>query len=192
MVWLIIQSILLGCGLAMDAFSVSVANGLAEPDMSRKRRLTIAGVFGGFQLLMPLAGLALVRTIASFFQGFNRLVPWVALVLLCAIGGKMIFEALHSDDTEEKAAVGLGELLLQGVATSLDALSVGLTLEDYTIPEAVLSAVIIGAVTFGICLAGLHLGHRLGMKAASRATLWGGIILILVGIEIFVKGILSL
>ncbi len=192
MTWLIIQSILLGCGLAMDAFSVSVANGLAEGDMSRKRRLTVAGVFGAFQMLMPLLGLLLVRTVAAIFQGFSRLVPWVALILLSVIGVKMIFEALHPDGSAEKAAIRFGELLLQGVATSLDALSVGLTLGDRTIPEAVLSAGIIGAVTFGICLIGLYLGRKLGEKTMSRAVLFGGIILILVGIEIFVKGLLAL
>ena len=191
MVWLIIQSILLGCGLAMDAFSVSVANGLAEPAMERKRRMTIAGVFGVFQMLMPLLGLLLVRTVASLFQGFSRLVPWVALILLTVIGVKMIVEALHPDGPAEKAAVGFGALLLQGVATSLDALSVGLTLGDRTVPEAVLSAGIVGAVTFGLCLIGLHLGRKLGEKATSRAVLVGGVILILVGIEIFVKGLLA-
>ena len=190
--WLILQSLLLGCGLAMDAFSVSVANGLAEPGMGRGRRCTIAGVFGFFQLLMPLAGLFLVRALVGVFQGFSRLVPWVALILLLVIGGKMIFEALHPDDVAEKASVRFGELLLQGVATSLDALSVGLTLGDYSLPEALLSAGLIGAVTFGLCLIGLRIGRKLGEKATSHATLWGGVILILVGVEIFVRGILAL
>ena len=186
----ILESALLGVGLAMDAFSVSLANGLNEPNMKPLRMSGIAGVFAGFQALMPMIGWICVHTIVSKFTKLQAYVPIAALVLLLFIGGKMIYEGIKNRNSGiEKPAVGFGALMLQGVATSLDALSVGLTLGDRTIPEAVLSAGIIGAVTFGICVLGVKLGKRLGLKLAGKASVFGGVILILIGLEIFITGV---
>ena len=185
-----LNSILLGVGLAMDAFSVSLANGLNEPRMGAGRMCAIAGVYAGFQFLMPMAGWLCVRTVVEVFSAFQRFIPWIALALLVWIGGKMLFDGLHGDG-EETAAVGKGTLLVQGVATSIDALSVGFTIEEYPISMALVSALIIAVVTFGICLCGLALGKRFGTKLAGKASILGGLILIAIGLEIFLKGILA-
>jgi len=184
----ILNSVLFGAGLAMDAFSVSVANGLAEGRMPLARRLAVAGTFGAFQTAMPLLGWFCVYTVAEAFQAFQRLVPWIALVLLAFIGGKMIREGLR-EETEQKPLKG-GALLVQGIATSIDALSVGFTISEYPAAFALAESLIIGLVTFGICLAGVSLGGKIGTKVSEKATVFGGIILILIGIEIFVSGIL--
>ena len=126
-----LNSALLGVGLAMDAFSVSLANGLNEPQMKRGRMVSIAGVFGGFQALMPMLGWLCVHTIVQYFKAFDRFIPWIALILLGYIGGKMLWEGLHGGEDDEKPAMSFGMLLVQGVATSIDALSVGFTIADY-------------------------------------------------------------
>ena len=186
-----LNSILFGIGLAMDAFSVSMANGLHEPRMKTERMCLIAGTFGVFQVLMPLLGWACVHTIAELFEGFHRLIPWIALLLLGYIGGKMLLEGLRGEGGDaEPAAVGLGGLLLQGVATSIDALSVGFTIADFSWTAAMTEALIIGLVTFGLCMAGLRIGKHFGTKLAGRASVLGGVILIGIGLEIFLKGIL--
>lgn len=183
------HSALLGVGLAMDAFSVSLANGLNEPRMSVGRVGMMAGIFSFFQALMPLLGWVCVHTILQHFRAFEKLIPWIALLLLCYIGGKMLREGLHSDGGEEKAAVGLSALLMQGVATSIDALSVGFTIADYGWWLAFLCALIIAGVTFLICLAGLALGKRFGTALAGKAGILGGAILIFIGLEIFISGV---
>ena len=183
-----INSILLGAGLAMDAFTVSLANGLHEPRMRMRKRLGIAGVFAVFQALMPLTGWFCVRTVAEYFKAFSRLIPWIALILLSFIGGKMLLEGIRANsEADDVAAPALTKkaLLVQGVATSIDALSVGFTIAEYTAPAALTAALIIGAVTFVICMAGLYLGRRLGMKLAGKATILGGLLLIGIGLEIF-------
>lgn len=186
----ILNSILFGIALAMDAFSVSLANGLNEPQMKRKRMCEIAGTFCGFQIAMPLIGWFCVHTIAEKFQAFQRFIPWIALALLLYIGGKMLIEGIKNKSTdEEKPAVGFWALMLQGVATSIDALSVGFTISDYKFPEALTEALIIGIVTFVICIGGLILGRKFGTKLAGKAGILGGVILIGIGIEIFVKGV---
>ena len=184
-----LNSILLGVGLAMDAFSVSLANGLNEPRMRAGRMCAIAGVYAGFQFFMPMAGWLCVRTVVEIFSAFQRFIPWIALALLVYIGGKMLYDGLHGG-TEEPAAVGKGTLLVQGVATSIDALSVGFTIEEYPVSMAFVSALIIAAVTFGICLGGLALGKRFGMRLAGKASILGGLILIAIGLEIFITGIM--
>ena len=188
-----VNSVLFGVGLAMDAFSVSLANGLNEPKMSVGRMCTIAGVFAFFQIIMPMIGWFCVRTIAETFTAFQRAVPWIALVLLLYIGGKMLLEGLRggSDGSGEAAAVSPAGLLLQGVATSIDALSVGFTIADYPAAAACVEALIIGLVTFGICMIGLRLGKRFGTRLAGKASILGGVILIAIGVEIFLKGILK-
>ena len=184
----ILNSVLFGIGLAMDAFSVSVANGLRNPHMHASRRMIIAGTFGCFQTLMPLLGWLCVHSIAEAFQAFQPFIPWIALVLLVFIGGKMIWEGLH-DQSEAESLQG-GALFIQGIATSIDALSVGFTIAEYELVFAVTESLIIGIVTFGLCLAGLLLGGRVGSRISGKAGIVGGIILILIGIEIFVTGII--
>lgn len=185
-----INSVLFGVGLAMDAFSVSLANGLNEPCMSRGRMGLIAGTFCGFQILMPMIGWFCVRTVAEAFETFRRFIPWTALLLLLYIGGKMIIEGLRAaKDGEEKPAVGLKALVVQGVATSIDALSVGFTIAEYDFAAAMTESLIIGAVTFAICICGLLIGRKFGTKLAEKASILGGCILIAIGIEIFVKGV---
>ena len=185
-----LNSILFGIGLAMDAFSVSMANGLHEPRMKTGRMCLIAGTFGLFQILMPLLGWVCVHTIAELFTGFRRVIPWIALLLLGYIGGKMLLEGLRGEGSDADAvAVGLGGLLLQGIATSIDALSVGFTIADSSWPAALTEALIIGAVTFAICLAGLRIGKFFGTKLAGKASILGGVILIAIGLEIFLKGV---
>ncbi len=184
----LLNSVLCGIGLAMDAFSVSLANGLHERGMTVSRRLTITGTFAGFQTLMPMLGWFCVHTIAEAFRSFQRFIPWIALILLVSIGVKMIREGLQY--REETEALKGGALFVQGIATSIDALSVGFTIAEYEFPFALAESVIIGIVTFGICLAGIYLGEKIGTKLSGKATILGGIILILIGIEIFLTGIL--
>jgi len=182
-----LNSILFGIGLAMDAFSISLANGMNEPELPFHRAALIAGVFGIFQCIMPLLGWLCVHTIAEQFEAFRKFIPWIALILLLFIGGKMILEGIRSRGEEEKkTSLGLHMLIVQGIATSIDALSVGFTIADYTAPFAITESLIIGIVTFGICLAGLYLGRKVGTLISGKASIVGGVILILIGIEIFV------
>jgi len=206
-----LNSILLGVGLAMDAFSVSCANGLAEPRMRGGRMCLIAGTYAFFQFAMPVIGWFCVRTIAERFAAFQRFVPWIALVLLLAIGGKMLLDgiaarklekarkacplmrhptlaALYAERSERSLA--FGTLVIQGVATSIDALSVGFTIAEYGTVSALTASLIIALVTFAICLGGLAIGKKVGTKFESGATLLGGAILIAIGLEIGLKGIL--
>lgn len=184
------NSVLLGVGLAMDAFSVSLANGLNEPAMRRKKMCGVAGVFAFFQALMPMAGWVCVHTIVQYFRAFEKFIPWIALILLLFIGGKMLLEGIKINDEEtEKSKVGLAALFVQGVATSIDALSVGFTIAEYGLLMAVACALIIAAVTFVICMAGLMIGKKFGTKFSNKATIFGGVILIVIGLEIFVMGI---
>lgn len=184
------NSILLGVGLAMDAFSVSLANGLNEPKMKRGKMCRVAGVFALFQALMPMLGWVCVHTIVQYFKSFEKLIPWIALGLLLFIGGKMLVEGIkNKDGEEEKVGVGLGALLIQGVATSIDALSVGFTISDYGFVMALVCSLLIAIVTFIICMAGLFIGRKFGTKLANKATILGGAILVFIGIEIWVTGV---
>lgn len=179
-----VNSILLGAGLAMDAFSVSLADGMNEADMSLKRMASVAGVFAGFQFLMPLAGWISVHTLAYYFRAFAEFIPWIAFLLLSYIGGKMIYEGLVPH-AETKESTSGGTLLMQGLATSIDALSVGFAIASHTLMMALVCALLIALTTFGICMIGLKLGRLLGMKMAWRASFLGGVILITIGLEIF-------
>ena len=185
------NSVLLGVGLAMDAFSVSMANGLNEPDMKKSKMCGIAGVFAGFQALMPLIGWICVRTVVQYFKMFERCIPWIALLLLGFIGGKMLVEGIRDKDSgQEKPGLGMGALLVQGVATSIDALSVGFTIAEYGWLMALVAALIISAVTFVICMAGLVIGEKFGTKLSNKAQILGGVILIAIGLEIFITGMM--
>lgn len=184
------DSVLLGVGLAMDAFSVSLANGLNEPRMRRGRMSIVAGVYAFFQFLMPLVGWLCVRTVAQVFSAFQKFIPWIALILLLYIGGKMLIESLRGQESEQGSGpLTAGVLLLQGIATSIDALSVGFAISDYRFPMAFVSALIIAVVTFVICIAGLEIGKRFGTRLAGKAGILGGCILILIGLEIFIRGV---
>jgi len=181
------NSILLGVGLAMDAFSVSLANGLNEPNMKSGKMCGVAGMFSFFQALMPMIGWVCIHTIVQYFKSFEKLIPWIALALLGFIGGKMLYEGIKNKDNEtEKPGVGFAALLIQGVATSIDALSVGFTIADYDIGSALIAAVIIAVVTFIICMTGIVIGKKAGTRLAGKAGFFGGMILIFIGLEIFI------
>ncbi|MDO4475724.1 MAG: manganese efflux pump MntP family protein [Lachnospiraceae bacterium] len=187
----LVNSALLGVGLAMDAFSVSMANGLHEPKMKPGRMGLMAGVYALFQIMMPLIGWCCVHTIAQKFQLFEKAIPWIALILLLYIGGKMLLEGLHPEEEESEGCVKLAftTLLVQGVATSIDALSVGFTIADYGLGMALICALIIGVVTFVLCEIGLVIGKTVGTRLSGKASLLGGVILIGIGLEIFIKGV---
>ena len=185
-----VNSILLGVGLAMDAFSVSMANGLNETKMKKGKMFGMAGVFAFFQALMPMIGWICVHTIVTKFQAFEKFIPWIALILLAFIGGKMLVDGIKNKDSdEEKPGVGISALLVQGVATSIDALSVGFTIAEYNLTMAVVAALIIAVVTFIICMAGIEIGKKFGTKLSNKAQIFGGVILIAIGLEIFITGI---
>lgn len=186
----VFNSVLLGVGLAMDAFSVSMANGLNEPDMKKGKMSAIAGVFAGFQFAMPVIGWICVHTILQYFTAFETLIPWIALILLAYIGGKMLLEGLRNSDSEqEHQGLGIRVLIIQGIATSIDALSVGFTIAGYGWLMALTAALIVAVVTFTLCMAGLKIGKKFGTKLSNKAQILGGVILIVIGIEIFITGI---
>lgn len=186
-----VKSVAFGVALAMDAFSVSAANGLNEPAMRPRKIFGIAGMFAFFQALMPMLGWICVHTIAQEFEAFGKWIPWIALVLLSFIGGKMLVEGLRritSGETEaEPVKSGFWALVVQGIATSIDALSVGFDIAEYDWLMASVSALIIATVTFFICWIGVLIGKRLGMKLAGKASVFGGVLLIAIGLEIFIS-----
>lgn len=186
------NSALLGVGLAMDAFSVSLVRGLNDPRMKKSGLFATAGCFAFFQAAMPLIGWVCVHTVLEHFKAFERFIPWIALLLLFIIGAKMLADGIkhRGCDSEEKPKGGIGALLLQGLATSIDALSVGFTIADHNTSEASVCALMIAAVTFVICAFGVEIGKRFGCRFAGGAEIFGGIILIAIGLEIFITGII--
>ncbi len=187
-----LNSVALGAGLAMDAFSVSIVNALNEPKMKKNRMTGIAGVYAFFQFLMPMLGWIAVHEIVQYFKAFQKAIPWIALLLLLYIGGKMLIEGIRHKGEEVAASektLGMGTLLMQGVATSIDALSVGFAIANYGAVMAFAAAVIIAVVTFVICMGGLLIGKRVGERITNKAEIFGGVILIAIGIEIFLTGI---
>lgn len=195
----LVTNFLLGVGLAMDAFSVSIANALNEPFMKKGKMIGVAGTYAIFQFAMPMIGWICVHTVAEKFTSFQKFIPWIALILLLYIGGKMIVECIkesrkagsgEESSSEKTAAVlSFGTLMVQGIATSIDALSVGFTIAEYNVLTALVAGLIIAVVTFVICMVGLLIGKKVGEKLAGKAEILGGIILIGIGIEIFVKGV---
>lgn len=181
----IIESILLGIGLAMDAFSVSAVNGLNEPHMPKKKMYLITGTFGLFQAVMPVIGWFCVHVIAEAFETFHKMTPAIALALLLYIGGKMLISGIRGNGEEETPAVGFTDLMVQGIATAIDALSVGFTIADYGWKSALSCSAIIGIVTFVICIGGVRIGQAFGTKLSSKAQILGGAILIFIGVKIF-------
>lgn len=184
------NSIMMGIGLAMDAFCVSAANGLRCPNMTKKQVSTIASTFAFFQFIMPLIGYTCVHTILEYFTAFGKFIPWIALILLCYIGGKMLLGGIHATGDDEDDSSGfptIPVLIIQGIATSIDALSVGFTIADYSFVAALIEAVIIAIVTFIICVVGVHLGKTIGTGLKKHANILGGCILIFIGLEIFIS-----
>lgn len=185
-----INSVLLGGGLAMDAFSLSLVNGLNEPEMRRRKMCAVASVFALFQAMMPLIGWACVHTVVRYFRSFEKFVPYIALALLLFIGGKMLIEGIKNKNAPRVVTtLGIGTLLVQGIATSIDALSVGFTIAEYNATMAIACAAIIAVVTFAICIGGLLIGRKFGTRFSGKANILGGIILIAIGLEIFIKGV---
>ena len=193
------NSILIGIGLAMDAFSVSLANGLNEPYMPKTKIFGVAGIFGVFQGAMPFIGWLCIHTIAEVFGVFEQFIPWIALGLLGYIGGKMLFEGIKEykcrteggDECPVPQKLTLSALLVQGIATSIDALSVGFTISDYELSQATVCALLIAFVTFGICFAGVILGKKFGTAIAGKSSIFGGAILIFIGLEIFITSFIK-
>ena len=187
-----IENFLLGVGLAMDAFSVSLVNGMSEPCMKKKKVITIAFVFAFFQAMMPMTGWFCVHTIVDKFEIFRPYIPWIAFLLLLYIGADMLKDGVKSDSHNEncKQRLGLVALLLQGIATSIDALSVGFTLASYNVFMASIASIIIAVVTFVICSGGVIIGKRFGTHLSNKSLILGGSILIFIGVEILIKGII--
>lgn len=190
---LILNSILLGVGLAMDACAVSMANGLNDPNMKVRKVVLVALIFAFFQALMPMIGWICVRTVAQQFDKFTVAIPYIALALLGFIGGKMIYEGVtHKENSSEQQSnknLTAVVLLTQAVATSIDALSVGFTVSSYDVWQALTSVAIIALVTFAICVGGVYVGKKFGTKLGNKAEIFGGIILIGIGLEIFITGV---
>lgn len=189
MTQIIITSILLGCGLAMDACAVSMANGLKEPKMKINKIALIAFMFAFFQAAMPLIGYFVGSALLSKIEW---IIPWVALVLLSFVGGKMLYEGIkHKDEAEEddNKSLTFKALIIQAIATSIDALSVGFTISNYTILQAFICCAIVAVVTFIICVAAVFIGKKFGTKLGNKAEILGGIILIGIGLEIFITGV---
>ncbi len=187
-----ITAVMLGVGLAADAFSVSLANGLNENKMKTNKMLLVAGMFAVFQGLMPMLGWFFVHTLVEYFKVFEKFIPWIALVLLVFIGGKMLIEGWDNKcEEEEVKPLGIGLLLVQALATSIDALSVGFTIATHTFVPALVTALIIAIITFAICFIGIIIGKKFGTKLKNKASLLGGLILIIIGIEIFITGMIG-
>ncbi len=190
MITFFINAVSIGIGLAMDAFSVSLANGLYHPNMKNTLRIFIAGTFAFFQFLMPLIGWFCVHTIVSIFVELQKFIPWIAFIVLILIGGKMVIEGFKNKATDEEVSLNFKIILIQGIVTSIDALSVGFTISNVDILEALIESLIIGITTFIICLFGLYLGNKVGNKFNNKAIILGGIILIIIGSEILIKSFL--
>lgn len=195
LIW-ILTAIGLGVGLAMDACAVSMSNGLAEPKMKLGKIFTIAGFFGVFQIIMPIFGYLAVTVLSAtlgenFTRIFGYLVPWIALTLLLILGIKMIVEGIkegkdsNKENEESVKKLTIGGLFVQAIATSIDALSVGVIYGNVVSLEAYTTFLIIGIVTFGISVAAVFIGKKFGTIFSNKATIAGGIILCAIGLEIF-------
>ena len=190
----VFQSLLIGIGLAMDAFSVSLVSGLSEPKMKLSKMAGVAAVFGAFQGVMPLLGWICVHTLVTYFTAFTPFIPWIAFFLLAFLGGKTLWEGIREksdeacpDSESVEKTIGIGFLLLQGVATSIDALSVGFTIADYDFLKALYAVQIIAVVTFIVCFAGVFLGKEFGTRLAGKASILGGTILVGVGVYLLLN-----
>ena len=190
---LFIEFLLIGIGLSMDAFAVYICKGLAMRKVNKKQALVIGLFFGGFQALMPFIGWALGIQFQSYITNIDH---WIAFVLLVFIGGKMIVEAVKPEEEEAVEVMDppldIKEMFLLAIATSIDALAVGVTFAflDYPIVEAIS---IIGVTTFVISVGGVYVGNFFGSRYKNKAELAGGLILVLLGVKILLEhlGIIS-
>lgn len=188
-----IELLLIAVGLSMDAFAVSICKGLGMKRVNLKVAVVLALFFGGFQALMPLIGWAL----GSQFLGIiGPIDHWVAFVLLAVIGGKMLWEAFHDgdeDDGKPADRIDLGEFFILAVATSIDALAVGISFAALSV-DIVPSVVLIGVTTFAFTIAGVFVGNFFGSRYEKPASIVGGVVLILIGTKILLEhlGILAL
>ena len=187
--WFFLVNIATGFALAIDAFSASLANGLGEPRMKTRKMCLISGTFALFQFTMPFIGWSLVTFCAEIFPFFEALIPWIALGLLGFIGTKMIIEGAKNEEDEAKAFTSFGVLILQAIATSIDAFSAGITLSElgYNWAESLLACALIGIVTFIICMLGVFIGKKGGTRLSGKASILGGVILVVIGVTIFIK-----
>ena len=189
MIEIIITAILLGFALSMDACCVSMANGLNETGMKFKKVFLIAAMFGLFQGLMPLTGYLIGNAILT---AISWIIPWVALVLLSFVGIKMLIDGIKSKEEDGcccKKVLTFKMLIVQAIATSIDALSVGFSISAYNLKEALVSVIIITLITFLICIPAVYIGKKFGTRLGCKSQILGGIILIAIGIEIFVSNI---
>lgn len=180
----IITVLFLSVALAMDATCVSMANGLNEKNIKVSKIAFISLLFGLFQGFMPLIGYFVGHALIEYIEPF---IPWIALVLLGYLGGKMIYDGIKNDEESVFKNLTLKVILIQAVATSIDALSVGLTIANYKVTEALLASLIIALVTFVFCICGHFIGKKFGDKLGDKAMILGGIILIIIGLEIFIS-----
>ena len=184
----LLEIFLVGVGLSMDAFAVAICKGLAMPRVYRKQTLLIGLYFGVFQAVMPLTGWLLG---SQFARHVTKMAPWIAFVLLAWIGGSMIRESLSEKEKEEHAEPGElrhRELLMLAIATSIDALAVGVSFSmvELTVPIYA-AAALIGCTTFAISVAGVFVGNLFGARYKNRAEFVGGAILILIGLKILLE-----
>lgn len=190
---LIMNSLLLGVGLAMDAFSVSLANGLNNKNMRVSKQFLIAGIFATLQAVMPMTGWLIVSKAVSLLDICKMGIPWVSAGVLVLVSIKMILEGVKEKEIEAEniEKLSMCAMIIQGVATSLDALSVGFTIESYSFPVALVCSLIIAIITFLICFAGVSIGRRFGTKLAGKSEIFGGIILMVIAVEILIKGLIG-
>ncbi len=181
-----LNSALLGVGLGMDAFSVAIANGLNQKEKGLKEAFVIATVFAFCQGIMPLLGWIIVKSAVKRFEFLTNFVPIIAFFLLLFIGVKYLIDGFKK---KQNKAVSLSfiTILLQGIATSIDALSLGFTNASFTLPFSLLASLIISVITFAMCFVGVLLGKALYKEFSLYANIFGGVILIFVAIQILVK-----
>ncbi len=179
----ILQLMLIAVGLSMDAFAVSVCKGLKMQKIDYRYTIIIAGFFGAFQAIMPLIGWFLGIQFESYITSFDH---WIAFVLLAFIGGKMIKESFDKDEDSSEIRYDLKELFILAIATSIDALAVGITFA-FLNTDIWLPILLIGITTFLLSTVGVGVGNRFGAKYKSKAELAGGIILVLIGIKILLE-----
>lgn len=180
----IIELLFIGIGLSMDAFAIAICKGLGMRKLNLKQGVVIALFFGGFQALMPMLGWLLGSQFEAYIVSVDH---WIAFVLLSFIGGKMIWDAVKGgDDGEGSYGFSIKELFLLSIATSIDALAVGVTFAFLRTP-ILSSAFIIGCTTFVISLAGVFIGHKFGSRFEKGAEITGGVMLILIGFKILLE-----
>lgn len=187
-----VTSLMLGVGLAMDAFSISLVAGLNEPGMKKRKMSIVSGTFAFFQALMPILGWVCVHTVVEHFKALQKFIPIVAFLLLTFIGVKMIIEGKRPKDEDSCVVFRLTftSLLVQAVATSIDALSVGFKIVEYNFIEALVSALIIALVTFVICFFGVIIGKKTGTLLSGKANMLGGAILVVIGVHILLDSLI--